>query len=369
MVNPVFSLESLALTKIAIHVYSDPDIKISQCRKRGSLEFLPQDDWEPFMQKKFSSLNLPLILEKKLNALMKPLSDEICQWKVEHFPILNYCVLEQSIEYVWNYYGTIDRIKTAESYIQCESNIIFLRFKMASVYWLEEEAKQLWEKMNENSRRRLSAFRVSRESYRWEYAVKDRITFLKSGALHWRNHPFSRPLLWYCQDNVILQGNLLQQISPQDRLNVFKTKMESHIPAQTNVFCLLKMSAEHLEDVMKKEPLNVFLGLCNWPLHRQFQKMTDRIFSLLTEKEFRQLVLVVICDKIAWDWMDWDYVELLNELWNRSPVHFKQYVESSEFFDILKMALNHDYKKPFRDRCQLKNIKKIEKSFYNISYG
>ncbi|GFU16429.1 hypothetical protein NPIL_112011 [Nephila pilipes] len=230
MVNPAFSLESLALSKIAILVYSDPDIKISQCRKRGSLEFLPQDDWKPIIQKKFSSLNLPLILGKKLKALMKPFDDEINVWKVEHFPILNDFVLEQSIEYVWNYYGTIDRIKTAESYIQCES-------------------------------------------------------------------------------------------------------------------------------------------LCNWPLHRQFQIMTERIFSLLTEKEFRQLVLLVICDKIAWDWMDWDYVELLNELWNRSPVHFKQYVESSEFFDILKMALNHDYKKPFRDRCPLENIKKIEKSFYNISYG
>ncbi|GFT94832.1 hypothetical protein NPIL_495511 [Nephila pilipes] len=108
------------------------------------------------------------------------------------------------------------------------------------------------------------------------------------------------------------------------------------------------MSAEHLEDVIKEEPLQTFLALCNWPLHRQFQKMTDCIFSLLTEREFLQFLHEVICYKVKRDWMDWDYVELLNELWKRSPEHFKQHVESSELLDILKMALNHDYKKPFR---------------------
>ncbi|GFT49938.1 hypothetical protein NPIL_539251 [Nephila pilipes] len=89
--------------------------------------------------------------------------------------------------------------------------------------------------------------------------------------------------------------------------------------------------------------------------------MSDRIFSFLTEREFLQFLLEMISDKIGWDWMDCDYVELLNELWNRNPVLFKQYVESSEFFDILKIALNRDYKKPFQDRCQLENIIKIKK--------
>ncbi|GFS41143.1 uncharacterized protein NPIL_381401 [Nephila pilipes] len=348
MVNPVFSLESLALTKTAIQIYSDPGFNILQCRKRCSLESPPTDDWENIIKKKISSLNLPLILEKNIYALMKPLSDEIDQWKEQHFPILYYGILEQFIEYVWKDNGTIDRIRTAKIYIQCESNNIYLRFKMACVYWLEEEAKQLWEKMEEISRKRLSGFRVFQKNSRWEYAVKDWITFLKSGAGNWRNHPFSRPLFWYCLDSVVIQGNLLQLLSPQEQLIVFKMIMKKTlIPRQTKIFCLLKMSAEQLEDVIKEEPLQTFLSLCNWPLHRQFQKMTDCIFLLLTEIEFLQFLHEVVYYKVNQDWMDWDYVELLNELWNRSPEHFKQHVESS---DILKMALNHDYKKPFRDQ-------------------
>ncbi|GFT10373.1 hypothetical protein NPIL_578511 [Nephila pilipes] len=205
--------------------------------------------------------------------------------------------------------------------------------------------------MPETSRRRLDAVGFEFFSCQWEYAVKDWITFLKSGAEDWRKHPFSHPFSWYCQDSLIIQGNLLQQLSPQARLKVFKMMMEGHIPTDTTIFCLLKMSAEHFEDMIKEEPLKVFIGLCNWPLHGQFQEMTDRIFSLLNEKEFLQFLLQVTCSKIKWDWKDCDYVELLNELWNRSPDHFKKHVESSEFFDVLIMALNHDYKKPFRDLC------------------
>ncbi|GFU20472.1 uncharacterized protein NPIL_88921 [Nephila pilipes] len=233
---------------------------------------------------------------------------------------------------------------------------------MACVYWLEEEAKQLWEEMPETCRSHLEFInRVDSLSPGWVHAVKDWITFLRSGVVDWRNHPFSHPFSWYCLDSIVIQGNLLKHLSPQERLEVFQRMMTKYIPLQTRIFCLSKMSAEHFEVVIKKEPVHVLKGLCNWPFHRQFQEMTDRILSLLTKKEFREFLLNVICDKIAWDWMDCDYVELLNELWNKSPVHFKQHVESSEFFDILKKALNHDYKKPFEDQCPWENIFKIEK--------
>ncbi|GFT12610.1 uncharacterized protein NPIL_356721 [Nephila pilipes] len=349
MVNSIFSLELLALTKIAIHICSDPDIKAFQYRKRNSLRFVPAKRWESVMKKKLSSLNLPLKHEKKVIALMQPLSAQIDQWVMDHFSILKYCMFEQLIEFVWKDNGTIDRLKTAKSYIQRENNILFLRFQMACVYWLEDEAKRLWEKMPETSRRRLAAFDGCSVSSQWKWVVNDWIKIIKSGEVDWRKHRFSLPLVWYCQDRVVIQGNLLQQLSPQDQLNVFKMMMKEHIPQQTRTFCLSKMSAEHFEVMIKKEPVHVLKGLCNWPFHRQFQEMTDRIFPLLTKKEFRQFVLEVICDKIARNWRDYDYGELLKEVWNKSPVHFKEYVESFEFFGTQKMALNLDYENPFRD--------------------
>ncbi|GFT10596.1 hypothetical protein NPIL_4601 [Nephila pilipes] len=67
--------------------------------------------------------------------------------------------------------------------------------------------------------------------------------------------------------------------------------------------------------------------------------MTKRIFSLLSEKEFLHILLEVICEKIDWDLIDWDYAKLLNELWNTSPDGFKEYVESLFSSDVLKETL------------------------------
>ncbi|GFT07739.1 hypothetical protein NPIL_315941 [Nephila pilipes] len=253
MVNFVFTLELLALTKIAIHTYSDTDIKAFQHEKWDILSFESAKQWEPIMKKKLSSLNLPLILEKKVIALMQPLRAEMGQWILDHLSIFKYCTNEPLIEYVWKDNGTIDRLKTAKGFIQCETNNLYLRFQIACVYWLHEEAKQLWGKMPERNKRRFDAIRVDSLSFRWEHAVKDWITFIKSGVDDWRMHPFSHPLLWYCQDRVIMQGNLLQHLFPQDRLNVYKGMMKTHIPTIKKSFCLSKMNAEQFEIMIKKE--------------------------------------------------------------------------------------------------------------------
>ncbi|GFS70175.1 uncharacterized protein NPIL_137221 [Nephila pilipes] len=367
MVNSVFSLELLALTKIAIHILSDPDIKAILYKNQTLISSMSAKIWEPIIMKKWSSSDLPLLLKKKVIALIQPLSVEIDHWTMDHVFILKHYKNESLNKYVWKDNGTIDRLKTAKKYIQCESNSFFRRFHMACGYWLEEEAKQLWEKMPETSRRRLDAIRVDPLNSQWDHVVKDWIAFLKSGAVDWRKHPFSHPFSWYCLDNVVIQGNLPQHLSPQDQLNVFKTMIKGPGSTHTKTLCLLKMNAEQFKIRMKMEPVKVFKSLCNWPMHLLLQEMSDHIFSFLNERQFLQFLIEVVYYKIGFDWMDCDYVELLNELWKKCPVHFKQYVESSEFFDILKMALNHDYKEPFHNQCPWEYIYDIvsEISFKN----
>ncbi|GFU10252.1 hypothetical protein NPIL_296681 [Nephila pilipes] len=292
MVHSVFSLELFALTKFAVLIHNVPDIKDFQYKNGYFFRIMSAKQWEPFMKKSLSSLNIPLSLKNKVIALMQPISVQIDQWVWDHFNILKNIAHLMLIEYVWKDDGTIDRLKTAKNYIQCETNNIMLRFQMACVYWLEEEAKQLWKKMPETCRRRLDATDVHPLSSRWQHAVKDWITFIKSGAVDWRKHPFSRPLLWYCQDQTIIQGNLLQQLSPQDQLNVLKMLMKKQIPLQTKIFCLSKMSAEHFEDVIKKEPVQVFIGLCNctWAVSGNIV-----VFSHLLDKNFFNSSEVICC--------------------------------------------------------------------------
>ncbi|GFT40425.1 hypothetical protein NPIL_139941 [Nephila pilipes] len=165
------------------------------------------------------------------------------------------------------------------------------------------------------------------------------IVYIRSGDADWRQHFFSPS--WYFEDRVVLQGNLLQQLTPEEQLGVFKGLMKDSTPTQTKSFCLSKMSTEQFEEVIKEEPLNVFIALFNWPLHLQFQEMTDRFFLLLSKKDFLCFLFDVILEKMELNSMDSDYVYLLNELWNKCPDNFKKYMDNSGVSNILKNTLKH----------------------------
>ncbi|GFU17456.1 uncharacterized protein NPIL_293351 [Nephila pilipes] len=352
MITSVYSLEQLALTKIAIHIYNENDFKNFFRLSPGFSRLILAEEWEPILKRKLKSLKLPLILQKKVIHLIQPLSNEIDEFKLDHSDIIEYSSLETPIEYVWKGIGKIDRLKTAASYIQCEKYDLSKRFRMACVYWFHEEAKQLWKNMPETTRKNLSTFSVHDFNCRWKSAVNDWIALIESETVDWRKHSFSRPITWYCQDSVIIQGNLLQQLSPQDHLDVLKNVMKENIPTRTKSFCLSQLNAREFEDVFKSQPLEVYKALLTWPFYLQFQEVADRIFEYLTEEDFLSFLHYVIYAKVSNDLNDYDYVELLKDLWKRCPNEIKQYVERSRIFEILKIALVHDYSEPFEKRCQ-----------------
>ncbi|GFT26108.1 uncharacterized protein NPIL_570701 [Nephila pilipes] len=352
MITSVYSLEQLALTKIAIHIYNENEFNDFFRWSLGFLGLISAEEWEPILKRKLTSLELPLILQKKVIRLIKPISYEIDAFKLDHSDIIEYSSLETPIEYVWKGNGKIDRLKTAASYIQCEKYDLSKRFRMACAYWFKEEAKQLWKKMPETTRKNLSTCSVHDFKWRWEQAVIDWIVLIESETVDWRNHSFSRPLSWYCQDNVIIQGNLLQQLSPQDHLDVLRNVMKGNFPTRTKSFCLSQLNVRQFKKVFKSHPLQVYTALLTWPFYLQFQEMADRIFEYLTEEDFLSFLHYVIFGKVSNDLNDYDYVELLQDLWKRCPNEIKQYVEGSDSFEILKIALVHDYSEPFEKRCR-----------------
>ncbi|GFS68753.1 uncharacterized protein NPIL_668021 [Nephila pilipes] len=351
MIHSVYSLEQLAVTKIAIHIYNENDFNVLFQGSPERLRFLLAEEWEPILKRKLTSLKLPLILQKKVIHLIRPLSNEIDEWKLDHFAIIEYSSLKPPIEYVWKGKGKIDRLKTAANYIQCENYDIVKRFRMACVYWFQEEAKQLWKKMSKTTRKKLSFCPVLYFS-RWKRAVEDWIALIESETVDWRMHSFSRSISWYCQDPVIIQGSLLQQLSLQDQSDVLKIVMKENIPTRTKSFCLSQLNAIEFEDVLKSQPLQIYKALLTWPYYLQFEEVVDRIFEYFTQEDFLSFLRYVILEKVSNDLNDYDYVELLNDLWKRCPNRFKQYEERSTFFKIFKMASTHDYSLPFKKRCQ-----------------
>ncbi|GFT59478.1 uncharacterized protein NPIL_286671 [Nephila pilipes] len=352
MITSVYSLEQLALTKIAIHIYNENDFNDFFQGSPGFLRLISAEESEPILKRKLTSLKLPLILQKKVIHLIRPLSNEIHEFKLNHSEIIEYSSLETPIEYVWKGTGKIDRLKTAASYIQCENYDLSKRFRMACVYWFQEEAKQLWKKMPESTRKNFSNCIAHDFNCRWKRAVNDWIALIESETVDWRKHSFTCPISWYCQDSVIIQGNLLQELSPQDHLDVLKDLMKENIPISTKSFCLSQLNAREFEEVFKSQPLEVYKALLTWPFYFQFQEVADRIFEYVTKEDFLSFLHYVIFGKVSNDLNDYDYVELLKDLWKRCPNDLKQYVERSRLFEILKIALVHDYSEPFEKRCR-----------------
>ncbi|GFS35143.1 uncharacterized protein NPIL_538561 [Nephila pilipes] len=346
-----FSLQTLILTKVAIQIYKHPDIKTLEHETCNGIRYIPAEIWKPIAKEKLSSLNLPWTIQREVIALMIPLSVEIEEWEYDHIPILDRRVWKPSIDYIWKENGTIDRIETAKNFIKCESNDVSQRFRMACVYWLEEEAKKLWQEMPETTRSSLSVIRVCDCKLGWENIVKDWIAFIRSGTVDWRQHSFPHSLTWYCQDSVVIQSSLLQELSPWEQFYVFKKVMKEVIPSHTKIFCLTQMNEKQFENVLKKEPAEVFKALLNRPYHSQFEDMVDCIFKYLSEKDFVNVLHIMICEHIRFKRNDYDYVNLLRDLWFRSPDSYKKHFEGSEFFYFLKMALEYDYKIPFLEKC------------------
>ncbi|GFU37764.1 uncharacterized protein NPIL_313611 [Nephila pilipes] len=342
------SLEWLALTKVATLVYND--IELSEHLKPEETYLVSADleKLDPILKKKVWSLDLPLMIKKKITVQMRQLKRETKNWYYDH-KLMFKNDLFRPIKFVWKGNGTIDRLKTAKSLIECKSSDISKRFELACVYWMEEETKKLWDEMSETARRDLSATRLYYPDCRWDHAVKDWITLLKSGVVDWRKHSFSHPLFWFCEEEAIIQGNLLQQLSTGDQWLAFRKVIKDVFPQHTKRFCLSQMTAKQFDDVLKEEPLQLYIVLLNPPFHEQFQDIIDRIFTYVSKEDFLYFLLYVVISKIKKECHDYDYVELLKELWNECPVDYKKYAENSKYFDFLDRALNHDYSSPFEE--------------------
>ncbi|GFU12140.1 uncharacterized protein NPIL_60951 [Nephila pilipes] len=328
MINS-FSLEFLALSKVTICIYCNPNIEDLEHETHDISGVLLLEQWELVAMEKVSCLNLPVILKEKIIAFMRQLSDEINEWKIDHSSILECPSLESPIDYVWKGTGTIDRIKTAKSFIQSKRNDLLKRFQMACVYCLEEETKQLWDEIGSPAKiLRSTRIKLTRNisDPLLKRAVNEWITLLISGDVDWSRRPFPRLLPVYCLNSLIIQGNLLQILYPVEQLYVFIRMMKEGKSEQVKTFCLTQMNEKQFEEVLKREPLQVYKALSNRPFHPEFHKMVDSIYAYLSESKFINLMHKMISEKERQKPNVYYYETQLKALWNRSPDRFKQYI-------------------------------------------
>ncbi|GFT82152.1 uncharacterized protein NPIL_449101 [Nephila pilipes] len=223
---------------------------------------------------------------------------------------------------------------------------------MACIYWLEEDARKLWNEMDPSIK---DYFRYygRHPNKVWMNIVREWVKYFESGVEKWSHHSFSHPLSWYCRDGAALQGCLLNNLSPQERSEVFRELINENTPTYKRIFCISKMTVNERQEIFAEKSEEILRVFMNWPMQYHFEEMADRIFIHLSGPSFQGFLHDIICLKIKEDWNDFDYVELLKMAWNQSSETLKKFVQSNEeFYRFLVDARGHDYSKPFEKPCK-----------------
>ncbi|GFS97038.1 uncharacterized protein NPIL_60961 [Nephila pilipes] len=364
MINAEMSLEQLALIRTAINVYRIREFSALEKGGECSLSRMPSKKWESLVEKNLPTLKNSSILLKRVSNLMRPLNEEANNWTADHYYILEFHSFPLSIDYQWRSNGTIDRLKTARSFIQSENFDSSLRFQMACIYWLEEDARRLWNEMHPLFKRFLSQSFLPDSNRVWRAIVGEWVKYLESGVEKWSHHSFLHPLSWYCRDGAALQGCLLENLSPLERSEVFRELINENTFNHKRVFCITRMTVNERDEIFAEKPEMILKVFMNWPMQYHFEEMADRIFLHLSGPSFQGFLHDIICLKIKRDWNDFDYVELLKTAWNQSSEPLKKFVQSKEeFYKFLVDACEHNSNKPFKKPCKsCRNIRNIIRS-------
>ncbi|XP_055925874.1 uncharacterized protein LOC129957545 [Argiope bruennichi] len=152
------SLQELAMRKLAVQL----------CCHRKMLAYAGQTDSAARRQKEhettmydllkdlLSEAKVPQTMKHELFSLMKSVSREIIKWLDLHENYLGPCNLNEmeNLEHLcWTALGSIDYPDTAATLIRLEKLHLTQRYKLACLYCLEEDIRELWRKMPEKSKK------------------------------------------------------------------------------------------------------------------------------------------------------------------------------------------------------------------------
>ncbi|WP_353274478.1 hypothetical protein [Wolbachia endosymbiont (group A) of Ennomos erosarius] len=151
------SLERMTLVKIATMLWNQDDTRALTARFyfRSLILSERQKEWQEIEDKvieKVPELLLPEPLNKKVLNFIKPIGLEILKWR-EYHDQNSYLGIDLPNELYWTPQGTVDKKKTAEVLIKDESLDITRRYRLACIYYLEDDILQLWNKIPENRRK------------------------------------------------------------------------------------------------------------------------------------------------------------------------------------------------------------------------
>ncbi|RDD35197.1 hypothetical protein Wcon_00664 [Wolbachia endosymbiont of Cylisticus convexus] len=350
------SLEHITLVKIAITLWNQDDIRALTARFyfRSLILSERRKEWqvvEDRVIEKIPGLLLPGPLEKKVLNFIKPIGLEILKWR-EYHDQNSYLGIDLPNELCWTSQGTVDQKKTAEVLIKDENLDITIRYRLACIYCLEDDIRELWNKIPENRRKSFYSEEDPRKVRQqelvvlWTYDIKGEVNKLDNMIeRRWQSKcsPYQ-----YAFEYAAVGGNkaaaeyFLQKLTSREREESLvrsagyvanrrcnssrnRTDLPKECYADVLCFLLSQMDKEQEAEVFKGYPRKVLKCFLDWPWQNLFMETANRMWDFLSEEDYNYFLRETV-DKVIEGHKDYDYQKLFGELWQQSPNASQRYV-------------------------------------------
>ncbi|GFT03751.1 RNase H domain-containing protein [Nephila pilipes] len=324
---------------------------------------LPDVYWETLLKIWLQKVsNFPTVLQKRVLGLVRPLYYEIEVWRENHFELLHAKVDFES-HFIWTCDGRIDWFRTAKSLIEDENWSTRKRFKLACLHYLHHYLTPLWNQLSEPQRRSLYRFCTNSPQLQfWTQWIKD-------GAHEnavWFSYDFIERII---ENNYINNvGSLLHVISMMSSADQEQMLHDivDNMSICTEVLPLFfKMNQTVQLAVIEIHALQLLIYCSNWPWQSHFMDIARLSWTYITKKDFVFLIQYFLYEKIAVEYQDYDYIELVKEFYSSSPSHFQSKVKKNFIFRPLRRLFKRKSTTPWSWETFLRRneISKLTKIF------
>ncbi|CAL1291857.1 unnamed protein product [Larinioides sclopetarius] len=349
--NILRSLQHMAAVKIAVEIFYDNEIEEILLEERKyprvlmGVEFnhSRHELWKLIQTKAIEKLpGLAASLQTRVYNCIHALYAETEDWIRDHTLLLNldplHCPLACKSNLCWKSDGTINRVETAKKIAQNKNIDANDRFILACTYFLEDEVLGIW---NEDGVSKRSLRRKGTNS-----AVRFWMKWLrKSPVMPWKlmiDDYFSVPCFRRSDIPLRFSGffNYLSQESKEIYLEYFNYRLQCfHKDEFFSYLCI--MDEEESTELVQLIPQDALEHCLKWPFQTMFIEMVKQLESHGKDLNFYVIFCKIVAN-IVFELHDFDYAELVRELWNVS-FSFKKEIEGCEIFSkIVEAILNYD---------------------------
>lgn len=257
---------------------------------------------------------IPELLRKKVLEAAEGLIHTVRYWKVCNATFFNLKRGEFVIH--WRSDGTIDTVKTVQQLVLDESINIRKRFEIACKYGLERNIRILWAEMQPSDQ-------TENFDTAYNYLEQFWVRWMRHGSrVPWMQEAseYFKHARGYFSTGFTRFNWFFSYLQPGDRQKFLK-EMEFAEDDDLRL-CLHAMTKEEEEKILKANVALVLLNCLRWPLQNLFLETVQKTWKYIDESKFKVVLFHILDSKDSL--RDFDYCELLEIFWNRSPSHLKE---------------------------------------------